>query len=390
MPTAEIAQPSTTDRIDVSSLVQEAASEEVALEGLAEKETLTAEDLRGYLGDEAKDLDDDALLAAWKKTAGEEEPTKETETPADGAEVPPASAAWDRPWKFFKGDAAVEDVTKLSAKEMLELAISYKAGGADQKRTVDELVRLAQRVPLDEQRINGLIEQTREQTRALQEAVKRAEEAETDRQTWLWALQDQTGARFQKLQERFLAAGPPETRQVAASDDAELNRAGEEFYQARIVPTLQEMARSYSLDGGAATPEVVQHLGTELDRHFRQLVEADAAAMSNPQYAAARLQQILQYDLPQALHVAGYKPARGGVRQAPVAPAVPTPEVKGLQAQLTNLQTQLAKEKLKRAPGPGGGTTVGSGKGGPDLSKVKSFHDVLDVIRSPETQWDID
>ena len=388
MPNAEIAQPAATERFDVTSLIQEAAGDEGALEGLAERETLTAEDLRGYLKDEAKGLDDDALLAAWKETAGEGEAAKPAVTPAEEAEAPPAAAAWDRPWKFYKGDAAVEDYTKLTAKEMLEAGIGYKAGGADQRRTVDELVRLAQRVPLDEQRITGLLEQAREQTRAVTELRAAAEQAARDQQTWLWALQDQTGARFQKLQEKFLEAGPPVSRADPVADNAELERAGEEFYRSRVMPHLSEMARTYSLDGATPAPDIVQHLGVELDKHFRQLIEAEAGAMSNPQYAAARLQQIIQHDLPMALQQAGYRPARGAAAKPAVA--APSPETARLKAELTNLQTQLAKEKMKRAPGPGAGQGAGTGKGGPDFSKAKNYHDVIDMMRSPETQWDLE
>src|SRR5687767_6331083 len=155
----EIAQPSVTDRIDVTSMIDEAVGGEVMLEDLAGKDELSAEDLRGYLGDEAKDVSDDDLLNVWKETAGEETPTQGADTPAatptEGAA--PSTPSWDRPWKLYKGDTAVEDISKLTAKEMLELAISYKAGSVDQRRTVDELVRLAQRIPLDEQRINGLL-----------------------------------------------------------------------------------------------------------------------------------------------------------------------------------------------------------------------------------------
>lgn len=354
-------------QIDVNSLVDESVAETTTEQSAPSEEAITAEDLRQYLGADAEGMSDEELLAAY------EEAKKAAEEPQ-----------WDRPWAFVdEAGNKVMDLSKLTGDSLLKLSIAYKADDKEQRRHLDEIIRLAQRTPLYESKINGLLTQLRELENELNELREYRKQAEEREKTWLWALQDQTGERFAKLQQEFLQASPAESKKTEPTiDESELVRQGEYVFRTQYEPTLKEMARQYSLDGNTPTPEVVQHLTSELSRYFLERLGEQAHLIRDPRYREIVIRDILEYDIPMQLEAAGYKRARSAAAMAK-AGTNSSDDIQALRAEIEHLKTQLQKARVKSAPSAGAGVPARPTKSLDRLEQAKSLADIKALLEDP-------
>ncbi len=368
--------------------------EQYDIEQLADKDgDLTAEDLRGFLdqrGIDTKNLSDEDVLQAYAETeiarqAGSGEPQQE---PQGGS---------DRPWAFVDGDGKpVADLTKLTVEEALKLALSYKVDGQDRRHTLDDLIRLAQREPLDKQRITALLEQRNGVGNRLAQAETELAGLRKDKQFWLWVLQDRTGARFVKAVEAFEAADfQPGGEQAGAAGGApdplhsfskDEETRGELVYQQEVKPLIQQMARSWSVDGQAPTQELVQHTEAQIEQAFRALVAQEGRFLHDPTYGPWRIRQIIENDLPALLAEGGYRPtAAHGATDGGNGAAQ---ENARLKAEIANLKAQRQKEKVNNAPDAGGGSgPAGAHTASDVLSKVKTKDDMFAMLRDPNERF---
>ncbi len=374
--------PSTELQTEIDEAAED-AGQNMAIDELANsEEEVTADALRGILGDSAKDVSDEELLETYAK-AGEEEEVVADETPvAAGAEVttsdaetPEAEAdeapVWDRPWDLVDAEGnKVTDVESLSFKELMDLKIGYKAGGEDQSRGLDEIVRLAQRAPMDEERLRTLQQQRNDAADKYIAQQATLAELEKDKEFALWVFSDPTGGRFSDALKKFESKGfgdaPPADAEPEIDPSLvsrERMARGEEVLRTSIRPRLEALARSVSADGELASPENQAALSRELEEQFLVMAAAEGHYLDDPSYGPARVQQMLNEELPHAVAVAGYRAVKD------LAITEPTTEgLVALQAEVENLKTELAKARVSEAPDAGGGSIPSGSPKGPSIS----------------------
>ena len=155
-----------------------------------EEDDITAEAIREALGDKSPtDVSDDDLVKLYGEKEEKEEETK-----------------WDRPWDFVDADGkSIEAEWKRAT---LDARLKYQADGQEQTHSVDDLLRLASRLPNVEHRAQELQEQRNTAARSLAAAQAIVEERKKDKEMWTWIMADATGQRFVEAQEKFQSAGP--------------------------------------------------------------------------------------------------------------------------------------------------------------------------------------
>lgn len=358
-------QPTTEERLDLSSLIDEAATaaEESGDQQVEEKPVPDAPDvaqLREVLGDDFKDVTDDELLAEFQQAAqsGESDTT-----------------AWDRSWSFVDSEGQpVTNLAELTPDQMLAMSVRYKAAGAEQTRTWDEVVRLAQRAHGTDDSLRDLQEEYARAVQAQTELQQTVEQFKEQEKFWLWVMQDPTGERFLQAQEKFRGDDAPEPAAQPGSFTPEQEQRGEAVFQQHYRPQLLQLAQSYSEDGNEPSVAAAMDLAGKLELAFRTLVAQEGAMIaSNPQYGQMRLTRFIESEIPQALQQIGLKPV--GQKES---------DVSALRARLQQVQAELAKRKLDRAPDLGRGSAPPAGTPGPDLSSVKSFRDIQKMLDDPE------
>ena len=141
------------------------------------------------------------------------------------------------------------------------------------------------------------------------------------------------------------------------------------------MPYIKEMAPLYTPDGKAPTADFIRQMEGEIDRNFKYLAEADAGFLTQE-----RLAEILQRDIPFMIQQAGIQ----SVAAAPEADSVKVENTE-LKAELANLRTERAKEKLKGAPGAGSTSgPAGSTAASVDLKNIKTAADIKKMLADPE------
>lgn len=321
----------------------------VVLADLEAQDVLTLDDLKRL--PEARGVSDDELLelavAAGLKVAGAEL------VPA--AEVRPAT---NRPWKWYGKDGKeTTDLAKVSAADFLAGQIGYRAINADQKRTFDEIVRLAQLGHHNEQRMAQVMSDRNMLAEQVQTAGSEVARANQERQAWNAILADQTGSSFLRAQEKYFAA-LAQAPTTTGPSQAEVNAQGVIFYQSNIFPALQKISAAYP---GSNL--------SEIDKMAQYLIGQEPLAAMPKDQAWERIKYIINSQIPAMLEEAGYGlagapaptnvvpsintrpgPTAAGVAASPKSVA----EQKKLLAENANLKRALAKQKLAAAPSLGG------------------------------------
>lgn len=350
---AIVAEPEVDLTLSREELEAEAASEgetNVVLAELEDRDELTLADLKRL--PEAKGVSDDELIemavAAGLKVAGTEIVAAEKVAPVT------------RNWKVYGKDGKeVTNFAKMSAADLIAATIGYRAINSDQKRTFDEVVRLAQLGHHNEQRMAQVMSDRNMLAERVQLAGTELAKADQERQAWQTILADQTGSSFLKAQERYFEAlrvAP----QVNGPSQAEVQATGIVFYQNTIFPALQAVASAYP---GSNL--------TEIDKMAQYLLAQEPLAAMDKNAAWERIKYIVNSQIPAMLEEAGFRVAGapepvqpnivpsintrpGAVGSVPAGATKSVAEQKRLLAENANLKRALAKKRNMPGIGPRG------------------------------------
>jgi hypothetical protein len=332
----------------------------------------TAEQLRQVLGSEAEGVEDDALVELYRKTPDEEQQAIKAEIAEAGK--------WDKPWQFVKDDAKLDKIDTLSAKELLALDVEFNVDGQAVRRNLDQIVRNAAKVPLQDRRINTLLEQRRVQDAELGTTTERLTRLEEERKLWERALRDPNV--YYQLQQKYqeqLFGDEPEAAQPAGKPD-ELEARGQQVFETEIKPYIRQLADAYEYEG-VNPRQVSRHLEGQIEQQFLQMIEAEGRFLT-----PERVAEILKVEIPEMIEQGGYRRAGAGAGAAhPMVQPAPTPPPahdSSVRAELENLRAELRRVKLGEAPDSGSGGTASSV---PDdqFKEIKSASDMRDKLRDP-------
>lgn len=283
-----------------------------ALEGLRGRTDITLTDLRTLPGTEG--FTDAQLQEMWDEVQG----TKAT---------PVADAkAIARAWKVYNGDAEVTDLTKMTAAEFVEkMKHEYTANGKQHRKTYDELVRNASQGHFNAERNATLQRERQTAYESWKREEARANQLDTDKQTWNTALVAATRGDLKPLQtlvdafQTALAAPAPaastETEMVSR-EQVERDRAGQRVYNEAIMPKAQEMATKYGIDAEQIAQGIMMLVANEPPEFF----------------TAQRLQEIVNEEIP--AHIEAMLAEKGIT--------APTPAADPRDAEIASLKAQLA------------------------------------------------
>jgi hypothetical protein len=388
------------ERPDIGAIMDEGV-EDYLVDEAAQLEDVTAESLRQVFGDRVSELSDEELLKLYEEApageqqatpAGETAPEGDKETPPPGTEGGEEQYEWKRPWSVMRDGEAVADPRELRFEELLEAKLQYNVDGEAVDRNLDQVVRIAQQVPLQERRIRGLVDQRAEQAAELEEMRAELEQRRADSKFFRKVLTDQTGQLYQAARDKLVGAlldgedveAALRTAPAQAAPEAvptytpQEEQAGEEIFGQYIKPELQGMAERYS-QKTPGSPDMQEIRATERDLEvaFRYLVNQEGRYLTEQ-----RIVDIVNHELPNMLFEAGYS---DGGAAAPVTTPAAAPELAELKAELDNLKASLGRDKLSRLPGAGGeGGPGGAGtQSGDPMDDAKSLHDVKALLNDP-------
>lgn len=352
--------------------------QEAVISELAEKDgEITIEDLRKLPG--AEDLSDEQLKAEWDKAVAGQ--GKAGAAGEDGEEA----GAVKLPFPLYddKGNK-IKDVSKLTLNDLFngKVQISYQAMDKEQRKTFSDLVRVAQLGHHNETKIGTLLSERNAAYEQYKSAKGQNDSWAKDRQVWDAALtayaqgntkpMEAIAKAYQAELAKMPAASVP--GMVSESDAramAEANANGQTFFYETIVPRAIDLAKTY----GADEKEVAN---TAL-----WLIEKEPPEFLTKE----KIQSILAFELPRVLEDHGYKTGGPGTTTPSPVQTGPDPKVAALEAQVkelsaaiakqANSRTQAVREKTRKAPPAGGGTTPGAGDNMPSFKSREAMKDWL-------------
>lgn len=336
-------QPAELTEEDVNALVDE----------LAQKDEVTADDLRQLAGAEAEGMSDEELLAAYAK--------------AEKAEAAP-----ELPFPVYDAQGNKIDPTKLTLEDLLsgKVQIGYQAMGKEQRKALTDLLRVASNGHYNEHKMASVLA---ERAHAFEQLQKLRGEHDTwakDRQAINKALEAAINGNAEPLQRLIVAYQQAlgQSPMEAPTDDAamrEAEAAGQQFFMTTIVPSAYKLAQEYGADAQEVTNAVMG------------LIQQEPAEFLTRE----KIDAILQYEVPRMLEDAGY--ARNGQAAPAVDPrderiAALEKTVLELKAGTVNKATQQVRERARRAPAAGGGSVSSAGEAAPAM---KSREDMKKWLR---------
>jgi len=398
--------------MDFDALAQEGVDNMIIEEFQGAPEDLDTSGIRELVGDLGEDYSDERLTELYEgrnKEAVEDDEVTEGDTgegegsgategdgessegdsggdegDAEGGEGDVASTTGWEPttWHLVdeKGEK-VEDISEMSAKDLLNLQIGYTVNKQGKASTIEQLVNQSTYSAVDQQRIQHLLQERNTAGTQLAEQNTLLEGLQGEKRFWDWVMRDATGQRFVDAQKKFedalLDQGPEEAKVEVDQKLAEYHATGEKAYVDHILPALQTMAQAYSYDGKAADVAFQQGMVTEFDRVARELIEAEGSMLTQE-----RLIAIVQQDLPHAAMQAGLQP----IAQESVV--VDDDKYKALEAEVANLKLAQAKNVVDGSPDSGSGSSpAGSTSSGFDASKYKSVQDIYDALEDDDENF---
>lgn len=361
--TAANVTPERDEMINAAMAEGELAS---SLDTLAEKEDVTVEDLRQALGATAQGLSDEELMAEWQKaqvddsaTAGE---PKNTETAPTFA-LPSGLKLYD--------DKGVEvDVKALKPEEVaiLQRVLGYQWGyqalGKEQRKTIDQIARVASLGHYNEQKMQSLLGERSQAMRERQEALGKIEQYEQDRRVWdqaLTALANGNAEPIQRLAQAFQQALSTLPAQPAVStQDAEFEQIGTQWFMANALPRATELAQQYNANVGEITQAMI-----------------DMFVQEGEFLTPAKIEAILQYEIPALLERNGYA-ANGQRVDRSTGTGADQTEIAALKKQVAELvaatkNAETQRLRGKRAPAAGGGSTPSGSEVMPDFKSKEDY-----------------
>lgn len=313
----------------------------VVVDDLASRDgEITMEDLRTIPG--AADLTDDELKQLWTEAQG-----ADAAKPADSA----AAAAVQRAWKYYGADdKEISDVDKLTVADFLRGKLSYTANEKEQRKTLDELIRVAQFGHLNDSKLRTAVDERNSVYEKYQKLVPEHARLTQQQQLLGHALDEFTRGNEAPLKAlvdayRTARGTPPAVQSAPAAAADQPDAAAMRVYYETVVPAANELAKRFNVD-----PQSVSNL-------ILQMVDEEPAEF----FTAAKLQQILQHDaaarIEQLIGASG-APAAAGTDEVARLRA----ENAALKANATNAMLDGIRARNRRTPpAAGSGATVGGG-----------------------------
>lgn len=222
---------------------------------------VTIEDLRQFSG--ADKFSDQELQELWTKAQANDSAQSSGAAGASG-QAPGAgtsdgasgstqeSTASPRSWKFYGADGkAVENIDALTLKDFLGGKIGYNALGKEEQRALDELIRVAQFGHLNQTKL-GMAQQEAQQMREqLQRVSSELGANKQEREAINRAFQQFHMGNAKPLENLLAkykeALGAEPAAAPAGATEAQLEAAGQQFYNSSIQPVLHKIADDYGV-----------------------------------------------------------------------------------------------------------------------------------------------
>lgn len=325
---------------------------------LPEKDVYTAAELRGALGDTAEGLTDEELVAEWQKAVAAKSGEAESVEEGEEEEVPAQEPVKLEGFKLYneKGEE-IADPAKVSIVDLLtgKVQVGYTALKGEQRKNLRDLARVASLGHYNEKIVVDLrTERAQAMQRAAAAEAKAAEHLSIQRQ-WdaaLTALVNGNAEPIQRLaaiyQQKLAQGGTTAAEQPTGQQDAEYDAIGQQVFNEHVVPRAQELATQY----GANAIEVAQYI--------LYLCEQEGEFLT-----PAKVEAILQYEMPAILEQT-YGSASSVVtpkedpRDAKIAAL--EKQMAELTATTKNAATERLRNKNKKAPPVGSGSTPSGGE----------------------------
>ena len=366
------------------------AGEEISTQASQESEP-SLEQMREKLGEGGKELSDEDLQKMWDDT----KEVKEDKVDEDGNVI--ETPEGKKEGVEEKVDEVVpEPLTFKEPDELFDHKLSLTIDGQEREGTIAEFLRMAQRAPMSDRRLNEVTGQRNELSTENERLVSEGEKAEQDFKWVKWMLEDESGARFMEMRQKFQAGQFQGPEVVAPVTEVSTEAAGQKHYQDYVRPAVQKIVREYSQDGKATTAEEAQFLEKKFEEVLSQKIELEGRFLT-----MQRLEDLVHQEIPQMIEQEGWRKVEGATPIAPVVtPTVPVqsfrsfnergqvvsgnvdPELNAVKAELSNLRRDMTKAKLNAAPSSGG-------EGGPVDDTKASFSDRVGKADSAAAVFDL-
>lgn len=333
---------------------------QAVIEELSSKEgEITIEDLRKLPG--ADKFTDEQLKEQWDKAVEAEKPYK--------IPFPVYDAAGNK----------IEALDKFTLQDLLDgkVKLGYTAFDKEQRKTLAEALRNASMGHWNEQKYNTALEERNRVSTELSQKAQRLETLEQQQRIWDAALSALVMGNTQPMQQLANALAnktvempqnvPGYVPEAQAQAERQQMEAGMTYIQNTLIPAGLEIAQNY----GADTKEVLDLIEHLLQKEPQQFLTEE------------KIQNILKYDVPMVLEQAGYTSAGGVNRPQINGPSNEIEELKktvaALQSSIAdkkNAQVEAVRNRQKKFPPAGGGSTPGAGDSMPSFksrSQMKAW-----------------
>jgi hypothetical protein len=363
-----------------------------------EDDKALVEKLKEFPG--AGDSSDEELLQLFNDAvAAKGEAGKEAGEHKEDAEV--YSLPEVRRWKLLDGEGnEVGDVSKLSAADVLQLRIGYRAVDKDQVADIEELVRMAQVGHGSGRAHADLTRERDEALAAYRELQPRLAQMDKERDIFHRAMVDPAYRELlvQAFQENLNAPAPAPDPYQQMADERVLTQQSEQMVdlikEHVVVPRAQALAEAYGADADEVAQEILRLSDKEYEAapefwneaKFQVIVnEGILASLESAGYRAKS--EVGAFDFESIVGPAGESgmtPASG------LSPAGNRDAVAEMEAKMAAMEEKLAAYETNASavkvagspPGDVGGAVGDAGEsGGVSLDGLESADDMLAELR---------
>lgn len=315
---------------------------------------------------ETKDSIYEAAEAEGVKAAAD------TEEPAVATEPVVAEEKLELPFPVYDKDGNKVEIDKVTLAALFkgDLQVGYNALGKEQRKTLVDAIRNASQGHWNEHRYTTVQQQLTQTLAKHKELESKHKQFEGEREQWnaaLVALIAGDNKPMQRIVDAYQASmtrsgqvPPGYVPQADVEASAEQERQGTEWLHTVGMPAAMEIAQTYAASPKEAYNAILYYIQNE------------------PVLTPQRLEEIIKYDVPMAFEQNGYTAT--GKKTPAVESNNELSELKktveALQARLAdknNNVTETVREKTRKAPPPGSGTTAGAGDSMPSFKSRAQF-----------------
>jgi hypothetical protein len=351
-------------RDDLYAQAETEGVEEGIIAELEAKPDLTIEDLRRIPG--AEGMSDEKIKAGWDKAQAEA-----ARLAAGGKPGEAGTDEFKLPFPVYDAQGnKIDALDKISLRDLFEgkLQVGYQALGKEQRKTLTEALRNASQGHWNEQKYTTTLQERNTMAQQVAELQKQVSGFGDQRKVWdsaLTALAMGNAEPMKKLAQAYqtaLTQMPTATPGMVSITDVQAEQrkveAGWQFINDTINPAAMDIAKRYDAD----PKEVVGAIRYFIEREPPQFLTKE------------KIESILNYEVPMAFEANGY--TANGAERATASPAAPDKittleqTVAALQKRIAdgaNQSTQQVRDKGKKAPPVGGGSTPGAGDSMPSF-----------------------